>query len=88
MKITAIKLSVFELPATTTLFDLEQVPYGHRTRWQARSHRRAEGPHPRTVEIQAIRPNIDLVLVGQIPLAPPLVFVVPKRFEPDDIGRG
>ena len=44
MKITAIKLSVFELPSTTPLFDLEQVPYGHRTRWQARSHRRAEAP--------------------------------------------
>ena len=44
MKITAIKLSVFELPATTPLFDLEQVPYGHRTRWQARGHRRAEAP--------------------------------------------
>ena len=44
MKITAIKLSVFELPATTPLFDLEQVPYGHRTRWQACGHRRAEAP--------------------------------------------
>ena len=44
MKIAAIKLSVFELPATTPLFDLEQVPYGHRTRWQACGHRRAEAP--------------------------------------------
>ena len=44
MKITAIKLSVFELPATTPLFDLERVPYGHRTRWQACGHRRAEAP--------------------------------------------
>ena len=44
MKITAIKLSVFELPATTPLFDIEQAPYGHRTRWQARGHRRAEAP--------------------------------------------
>ena len=40
------------------------------------------------VEIDAVSPDIDLVLVGQIPLVPPLVFLVPKRFEPDDIGRG
>ena len=44
MKITAIKLSSSELPATTPLFYLEQVPYGHRTRWQACGHRRAEAP--------------------------------------------
>lgn len=38
MKITAVNLSVFELPTNTALFDLEQVPYGRRTRWQSRRH--------------------------------------------------
>jgi L-alanine-DL-glutamate epimerase-like enolase superfamily enzyme len=44
MKITAIKLSVFELPTNTALFDLEQVPYGRRTRWQSRAHSRIDAP--------------------------------------------
>ncbi|MEE3258533.1 MAG: enolase C-terminal domain-like protein [Candidatus Latescibacterota bacterium] len=44
MKITAVKLSVFELPTNTARFDLEQVPYGHRTRWQSRPHSRSETP--------------------------------------------
>ena len=28
MKITAVELSIFELPTNTTLFDLAEIPYG------------------------------------------------------------
>ena len=41
MKVTAINISVFDLPSNTALFDLEEVPYGRRTRWQSRSQGRA-----------------------------------------------
>jgi L-alanine-DL-glutamate epimerase-like enolase superfamily enzyme len=44
MKITAVKLSVFDLPSNTALFDLEQVAYGRRVRWQRRDHRRTDTP--------------------------------------------
>ncbi len=42
MKIIAISVSVFDLPTNTAFFDLEQVPYGRRTRWQSRSHSRTD----------------------------------------------
>jgi L-alanine-DL-glutamate epimerase-like enolase superfamily enzyme len=40
MKISDIKISVFELPTNTAIFDMEEVPYGSRLRWQqvARDH--------------------------------------------------
>ncbi len=41
MKVTAINISVFDLPSNTALFDLEEVPYGRRTRWQSRGQGRA-----------------------------------------------
>ena len=44
MKITAIKVSIFELPTNTALFDLTQVPYGRRMRWQSRKHRHTASP--------------------------------------------
>ncbi len=44
MKITAIKVSIFELPTNTALFDLTQVPYGRRMRWQSRKHQRTASP--------------------------------------------
>ena len=44
MKITAIELSIFELPTNTARFDLEEVAYGRRTRWQSRGHGRIDAP--------------------------------------------
>ena len=44
MKVTAINISVFDLLSNTALFDLEEVPYGRRTRWQRRGHGRAAAP--------------------------------------------
>ena len=40
MKISDIKISVFELPTNTAICDMEEVPYGPRLRWQqvARDH--------------------------------------------------
>ena len=34
MKISEIKISVFELPTNTAICDMEEVPYGPRLRWQ------------------------------------------------------
>ena len=44
MKITAVKISVFDLQTNTALFDLAQVPYGRRTRWQSHNHSHSTTP--------------------------------------------